>query len=132
MVKEKEILNYRKVYKSETGIVWDTKKYDVHHIDENRRNNNIGNLVLLPKKIHKQYHYFSSLMLARYNFNILSNYFFPNDYECYEIQKYIDLKCSIFKFIQLRNDILYRRIPASRFDYMANIIYQEKSNGCKN
>lgn len=32
------------------------KNFDVHHIDGIRKNNHIKNLVLLPKKLHLQYH----------------------------------------------------------------------------
>lgn len=30
--------------------------YDIHHIDFNRSNNNIKNLVSLPKRVHADYH----------------------------------------------------------------------------
>lgn len=33
--------------------------FDVHHIDKNRQNNNMKNLVLLPRQLHLRYHYLS-------------------------------------------------------------------------
>lgn len=30
--------------------------YQIHHIDHNRKNNNICNLVAIPKKLHNNYH----------------------------------------------------------------------------
>lgn len=47
--------NYRKYYKNYYNIDFD-KKYVVHHIDCNRENNNIHNLVLLPVELHIKYH----------------------------------------------------------------------------
>lgn len=47
--------NYRKLYKDYFGIDFD-KNYDIHHIDFNRDNNDISNLILLPKDLHAKYH----------------------------------------------------------------------------
>lgn len=48
-------MNYIKFYETETG-----KRvpmgFDVHHIDQNRLNNEIKNLVALPKELHQSYH----------------------------------------------------------------------------
>lgn len=48
--------DYRKKYKLYYGIEFD-RDYAVHHIDGNRENNNIANLVLLPSKLHSKYHF---------------------------------------------------------------------------
>ena len=37
--------------------------FEIHHIDFNRENNDISNLVALPKKVHRDYHKYSD----RYN-----------------------------------------------------------------
>lgn len=50
-----ELKNYREKYKRYYGIDFDTN-YVIHHIDENRRNNNIDNLLLLPMYLHSKYH----------------------------------------------------------------------------
>lgn len=47
--------NYRERYKQYYKIDFDDS-YDIHHIDFNRENNNIRNLLLLPKKLHIEYH----------------------------------------------------------------------------
>lgn len=49
--------NYRKYYKKYYGIEFG-KEYEIHHIDLNRNNNNIDNLVLLPKELHARYHFY--------------------------------------------------------------------------
>lgn len=49
--------NYRKYYKDYYGIDFDSN-YVVHHIDFDRSNNDINNLLLLPSKLHSRYHFF--------------------------------------------------------------------------
>lgn len=61
-------MNYRKFYEKKCHIKI-PKNYDIHHIDKNRDNNNIKNLVMLPKKLHKQYHSRLS-MLESFSFDI--------------------------------------------------------------
>lgn len=48
-------IEYRLKYEHLTGCVIEDD-FDIHHIDFNRENNNIKNLVALPKKLHKEYH----------------------------------------------------------------------------
>jgi len=47
--------NYRKLFCKHYGIKLDSR-YDIHHIDGNRENNDIGNLMILPKSLHAMYH----------------------------------------------------------------------------
>ena len=47
--------NYRKIYEKSCGIKI-PKDYEIHHIDMNRENNDISNLVMLPKDLHQEYH----------------------------------------------------------------------------
>lgn len=53
--KAEDLKNYRTKYKRYYGIDFDSS-YDVHHIDGNHENNNINNLLLLPKDLHQKYH----------------------------------------------------------------------------
>ena len=48
-------MNYRKLYEKHYGINI-PPEYDIHHIDFNRDNNNIGNLILLPNELHRRIH----------------------------------------------------------------------------
>ena len=48
--------DYKKYYAQYYNIEWDSNLFDVHHIDRNRNNNNIRNLVLLPKGLHRELH----------------------------------------------------------------------------
>lgn len=49
-------MNYRKLYEKHYGIKI-PPEYDIHHIDFNRNNNDIKNLILLPKSLHRKLHW---------------------------------------------------------------------------
>ncbi len=49
------IMDYRKKYKDYFKIQFG-KEYDIHHIDFNHKNNDIDNLLLLPKDLHRRLH----------------------------------------------------------------------------
>lgn len=48
--------DYRRKFKEHYGIDF-SNDYVVHHIDFDRSNNDIDNLLLLPKKLHAKYHH---------------------------------------------------------------------------
>lgn len=75
-------MNYRELYKDYYGIDFDNY-FDVHHIDRNRENNDINNLLLLPSKLHSQFHF---------NLNVLEQYKIEDISKIqatYEINKYL-------------------------------------------
>lgn len=48
-------MDYRIKYKKHYEIEFGTD-YVIHHIDEDRNNNDISNLLLLPRDLHSKYH----------------------------------------------------------------------------
>tara|TARA_R110000744_G_C19066084_1_gene529554 strand:+ start:251 stop:601 length:351 start_codon:yes stop_codon:yes gene_type:complete len=56
-------MNYRKHYEQHFNVKV-PKDFDVHHIDGDRNNNDIINLVALPRVLHNKYH------SAKYSFHI--------------------------------------------------------------
>ena len=48
-------MNYRKFYKEQTKKDIPTT-FDVHHIDLNKNNNLLFNLVAIPRELHQEYH----------------------------------------------------------------------------
>lgn len=50
------MVDYKKVYEREFGIKWNRDIYEVHHIDGNRENNKVSNLILIPKWLHTELH----------------------------------------------------------------------------
>ena len=106
--------DYRKLYKEYYGIDFDNN-FEIHHIDFNHNNNEISNLVLLPKKLHRQYHFYLNAIncyedktIIKFNSKIQGNIgnvdsymmnmlqdFIPILYECnkwYDKKYYLDLK----------------------------------------
>ena len=49
-------MNYRRLYQKHYGIIIPAS-FDIHHIDRNRENNDIKNLLLLPAKTHHILHF---------------------------------------------------------------------------
>ena len=47
--------DYKKLYAQTYGITWDVD-LEIHHIDRNRQNNDISNLILLPGHLHRELH----------------------------------------------------------------------------
>ena len=102
-------MNYRKFYEEKLGITLE-KGYDVHHIDSNRGNNDIINLVAIPKKLHIKYHN----KKAKYN-EVISlindlNYFFKCENKKYfeTIQSFMDIKNEISNYILIRDNIIFK------------------------
>ena len=54
-IKRRPKMTYREKYKRYYRIEF-SKEYVVHHIDFDRENNDISNLLLLPKELHAKYH----------------------------------------------------------------------------
>lgn len=49
-------MNYVNLFKKTYNIDYDSKYYDIHHIDCNHQNNSIENLMILPRMLHNEYH----------------------------------------------------------------------------
>ena len=50
---------YRKKYFEYFGFKF-PKKWQIHHIDHDRENDDIGNLIALPDFLHRSYHFYES------------------------------------------------------------------------
>ncbi|MBR1690584.1 MAG: HNH endonuclease [Oscillibacter sp.] len=63
--------DYIKIYAKHFGITWDRSKFEVHHIDGDRGNNDINNLLLLPKDLHRALHQCNVFDAERYEMQML-------------------------------------------------------------
>jgi hypothetical protein len=87
------------------GMEWDTMSFEVHHINHNRIDNRLDNLLLLPKKLHKKYHLL--LSHASYLCNDITNRdtsFIPT----YHLD-------TISNLIECKNDMAYLYQEQERF-----------------
>ncbi len=85
-----KIKNYRTKYKRYYGIEFGSE-YVVHHIDLNHSNNDISNLVLLPRSLHGRYHYFVDhiAFLPKFRTEIGGNSFtLSNGYVLDEVEEF--------------------------------------------
>lgn len=73
MKKEKIAFDYRKYYKEYYGITFD-KDLEIHHLDWDRSNNDISNLLLIPKATHEKFHFACNAISSA-----LSKYGSPKD-----------------------------------------------------
>lgn len=109
-------MNYRKFYEEQTKTKL-PKNFDVHHIDHDRTNNNIDNLIAILRELHQHYHQLIKVMNVikdlridvRYN-PITFNYILD---DVNELAKTTE---EIHKFIYYR-DYLLGKIPYSIFGY---------------
>lgn len=108
--------NYIKIYKQHLNINWDAKKYQIHHIDGNRKNNDILNLVLLPKTLHQKLHSTKSKITVEVYENVLNleNFSFMFCFD--DIVDYLDIKRDVWSYIQLRNMFLFSNIDIKNYE----------------
>lgn len=90
--------NYREYYKSYFNIKFGNNM-EVHHIDMNRDNNDISNLLLLPKDIHQKYHRIESFFN---NIKIGSNKFFD-----FSTSPYVIMFTEKHNILEISNVIYY-------------------------
>lgn len=63
MGRKRKNTNYRQYYKDYFGIEFGSEMA-VHHIDFDRSNNDINNLLLLPSRLHSKYHFALSMLFG--------------------------------------------------------------------
>ena len=104
-------MDYRKFYEKSLDTKL-KKEEEVHHLDRNRENNEIINLVAIPRKLHKQYHLCLTMCEFGFkHFNDCSEEIF-NAYYCeikkwhVQIEKLKKIEKEIDSYIQKRNSVL--------------------------
>lgn len=101
--------DYRQYYKDYYSIEFDGRKFEVHHIDKNRSNNDISNLILLPTSLHKLFHAneLGSILLS----DPVDERIFRDWYLCNELQKYASIAYKIGFWTSFKNNLdNYKRI----------------------
>lgn len=100
-------MDYRKIYSEYYNLKWDSKLFEVHHIDRNKNNNDIKNLVLLPKKLHQEYH--KTVCAVQYDFEKGgADIFKPSAYDILHYGEYrflVELKSDIAELVLFQNQI---------------------------
>lgn len=97
-------MHYRKKIEQAYNIKLNSD-FVVHHIDFNRNNNELDNLMILPKKLHQQYHFITGCLTKnksletyekKIDIRITSNYYMSNRYQFYLLKKFYEIfqECS--------------------------------------
>lgn len=109
-----KLKNYRIKYKRYYEIDF-SNEYEIHHIDLDHTNNDISNLLLLPKELHRKYHYYLNVTAhplreekIERTINITLNDFDPY-YNIDEIKKLIEVINECQKWIAYKNQLEYKR-----------------------
>lgn len=93
--------NYRKIYAKHYGIVI-SPEYAVHHIDGNRENNDIENLLLLPLKLHSKYHFYKNIIDCWDKDTSLGK-LYPSTYTLEAIKKFSEACEECFHYCKIKN-----------------------------
>lgn len=103
---------YEKIYKNATHIDYWSSEYEIHHKDLNHSNNDITNLLLIPKKLHRRFHN----LYNRLNpfFEDISK---PQSYGCgllisgEDLSEYLEIKAALYCFTELKNLLINQNYP---------------------
>lgn len=101
------MINYRKFYENKLKIKLD-KDTEIHHIDKNRENNDIKNLVALPKQIHNLYHNTYNKLISIISSGIEKETNFDLNIIVFidDLILYYKLKYIIAQFIKIKNEAI--------------------------
>ena len=118
-------MNYRKLYEDYYKIEI-PKGFDIHHIDADRKNNNINNLIMLPSKLHKALHNHIGL-LPKKQLKVLRRWYKKKGmyYTTYFLGKEIREVVSSMKLTKRTQKINKKYIENKRKKY---IEYTKKNN----
>ena len=104
-------MNYRKKYEELLNLILSNEE-EIHHLDMDRENNNINNLVAIPKKLHKQYHSYLRIYEDGLKMVQCTSEEFKKEY-AYDIRKWkehteklIKVENEIKIYIEKRNSLL--------------------------
>lgn len=97
--------DYRKIYADYYCVEWDSKLFEVHHIDRNRENNDVHNLVLLPKKLHREYHKIICVVENSYeNINDVFNIGTQDSFYSEKMKRLFEIKSDMMAFWVIQNE----------------------------
>lgn len=109
-------MNYRNIYLNETRVDI-PKDFEVHHLDLNRDNNDIDNLVALPKDLHTLFHARLNdvLVLSPKDFKSFIMPISPSGHDGFDLfmeylQKFEEVRSEVVRWIFFR-DYLLNRMP---------------------
>ena len=117
--------DYRKIIKDYYNINLESN-YDIHHIDLNHNNNEISNLMIIPKELHQKYHkylnainYNDDIFIKTFDAHIHSNIFKGDNYNLEMINNFIPILIECNKWFD------YKMYLEGKLPNIHNIIIKE-------
>lgn len=131
MVRKVTKNNYRNYYKQYYNIEFGSEM-DIHHIDKNRNNNDIRNLILFPGKFHNLYHSYGEKLelygekcshIDALIYNVIYYSFNTDKVKtlCDSFKYWADLKWYADTDIKLGNPIFYYQDAITKYEEEFNI-----------
>lgn len=100
-----ELKNYREKYKRYYGINFG-KEFAIHHIDGDRSNNDIKNLLLLPADLHSKYHGERLNIETAFNNNLCTKLTYSGiklfELQLWYLDKYTEVLKDVSKWVELK------------------------------
>ena len=88
------------------GITWSRKDFVVHHVNHNREDNNINNLLLLPRKLHAKYHFLlRHVQTSRYS--LTSKSINPESVNTDMVFELVEVRKDIIDIFNLQNELVF-------------------------
>jgi hypothetical protein len=118
-------MNYRKFYSEQLdGLIWDKKRFHIHHIDCNHNNNDFDNLVLIPSKLHNQFHFSYNALKSTGNIqDILSEkIIYVDDFTTRMITLLLQTKRQIADFIDIKDTLTGQKLLEKDFEKLISIL----------
>lgn len=125
MGRKRKKVDYRQLYKDYYGITFGQDMV-VHHIDFDRSNNDISNLLLLPNRLHAKYHFVLSMLVGLDKKAAFSDEMMltsPNVavHYCQWLRKMADVLEEISPWMQMKID--YEILPHEKFEAAYQTIF---------
>lgn len=98
-------VDYKKIYSENmNGLKWDFNQYDIHHIDLDRSNNDFDNLVLVPKRLHRKFHFFYN-SIKYVDFSNLSCIHPQDSHTLWSLSNFFEVKEEMLQMLLLKNQL---------------------------
>ena len=92
--------DYRKIYSDYYGISI-SSEHAIHHIDGDRSNNRIDNLLLLPRDLHSKYHFYKSVV-DKWDKSTSIDALYFDTYTLDALQKFSEVCNECFKWYRMK------------------------------
>lgn len=103
-------MSYRNKYEEKTGLKVPSS-FDIHHIDLNRKNNDINNLVAIPRELHRDYHKYARDISLKIRpiipTSAIGSEIPSESFDVAYAETFMKIKIECYNFVLFRNKLIY-------------------------